>query len=475
MAKTKKLPLVAICGRPNVGKSTLFNRIIKKSRAIVHDLAGITRDRFFAETEWQGRRFRVVDTGGMMDKPSGQIEAKMQEQVHAALEEACLILFVVDGQHPLTRLDHEVAHTLFKYEKPRLLVVNKLDNAKIEENKYEFYELGMGDPVAVSSGHNLGIEALRDLIIAALPPLPEGEAAQAEPEAEDSFPDIWEEDDEREAAPVERPKDPRIKVAIVGKPNVGKSSFVNAILNEERTIVSDIPGTTRDAIDVDFHWKDQDYLLIDTAGLRKKAGIKQPVEHFSVSRSLRAVKRADVVLLMVDPIEGLTEQDKRIIGYTRENGTAMVIAWTKWDLVEDKEKRFKELSENIDLKMPQIKHVPMITISNLTRQRLFNTFEIINKVAADSELRIPTAELNKVIEEVKAKHNPPSHGGTRAKILYATQTSVKPTEFVLFVNQARLFHFSYMRYIENQIRAQYGFDGVPIKLELREGKAKHER
>ena len=255
---------------------------------------------------------------------------------------------------------------------------------------------------------------------------------------------------------------------------MGKSSFINAILNEERAIVSEIPGTTRDAIDVDFHWKGRDYILIDTAGMRKKAGIKDAVEHYSVARSLRAVRRADVCLIMVEATEGLTEQDKRVIGYTLEQGTAFILVWTKWDLVENKEKRFKALADDLDLKMGQIQYAPQLTISNVTRKRLFNVFEYIDRVALEARKRIPTAEFNRLIEQVKAKHNPPSQKGRHAKILYGAQTSVKPTEFVLFVNQTRLFHFSYMRFIENQIREAYGFEGVPIRIELREEKKKRE-
>jgi GTP-binding protein len=451
MSKKKKAPLVAICGRPNVGKSTLFNRLTGKSRAIVHDQEGITRDRFYGACRWGNYAFRVVDTGGIMDNPADAVSRQMQEQVQAALEEAKVIVFVLDGQEPITKIDEEVRDVLYKYGKPVVLAANKLDNEKLTENRYEFYALGLGDPIPISTGHGIGINDLRDAICSHLP-----ENAEEDPDLNTEAP----------------PTDNVIKVAIVGKPNVGKSSFVNAILNEARTIVDDVPGTTREAIDIDFEWNGKEYLFIDTAGLRKKAGIKEKVEHFSVSRSLRAVRRADVCLVMMDAREGMSEQDKRIVGYARTEGTAMVFVWTKWDLIEDREKRFKALADDIDLKMKHLKYVPWLTISNITRQRLFNTFEYIDEVTAEGIKRIDTAELNKFVEDLLAKHTPPSQKGKHAKIRYATQVAVKPTTFVLFVNQKRLFHFSYMRFIENQLREKYGFSGVPIQLELREGSPK---
>jgi len=380
------------------------------------------------------------------------ITRKMQGQVQQALDESRVVIFVLDGQQELTRMDRLVCESLVRTGKPVVLAVNKLDNYSLAMNRYEYYELGLGDPMAISASHNLGIEELMERVVALLPP--------PAPISEEDV----QEDAEEKIKPV--------KVAIIGRPNVGKSSFINALLNEERAIVSEIPGTTRDAIDVDFHWLGKEYLLIDTAGMRRKAGIKDAVEHYSVTRSLRAVRRADVCLIMVEATEGLTEQDKRVIGYTLEQGTAFILVWTKWDLVENKEKRFKELADELDLKMGQIQYAPQVTVSNVTRKRLFTVFEYVDRVALEAKKRISTAELNKLIEQIKAKHNPPSQKGRHAKILYAAQTSVKPTEFVLFVNQTRLFHFSYMRFIENQIRAAYGFEGVPIRLELREEKKK---
>jgi GTP-binding protein len=370
----------------------------------------------------------------------------MQQQVRTALQEAKVIVFVVDGQQELTRVDEQLRDELFKYGKPVVVAVNKLDNERMEQNVYDFYALGFGDPHAISSGHGLGVDLLLDAVLAHLP----------EPSEDD------------EAEEEEKPKP--LRVAIVGKPNVGKSSFVNAILNEERAIVTDVPGTTRDAIDIEFRWKDRDYVLVDTAGLRRKAGISLDVERFSVSRTLRAVKSADVALIMIDSTDGISEQDKRIIGFAAEAGTAMVLVWTKWDLVEDKEREFKKIPDEIDLKAPFIKYVPYLTISNLTRQRLFTVFEYVERVAAAAEKRIGTGELNRLMDELRASSPPTGAKGQAAKILYATQVSVKPTTFVLFVNRAKLFHFSYVRFIENRLRERYGFEGVPIKVELREGK-----
>jgi GTP-binding protein len=393
-----------------------------------------------------------VDTGGIVENPMDSIVQKMQEQIRVALNEARVIVFVVDGQQEITRIDEELCQELFRYGKPVVLAVNKLDNPNMFLQRVDFFSLGIGEPIAISSGHGLGMDDLMAAILAHLPPSGEDSA------------EILEEDAE------EKPK--VTKVAVIGKPNTGKSSFVNALLNEERNIVDATPGTTRDAIDIDFRWNDKDYLLIDTAGMRKKAGITRKVELFSVTRSLRAVRRADVCLVMIDATEGISEQDSRILGYCHENGAAMIMVWTKWDLIEDKVRRFKAIADEIDLKVPFAKYVPYTTVSNVTRQRLFKTFELIDQVAAMAEKRISTAEFNKLMEAIRQRNVPASHKGKVAKILYGTQTKVKPTTFILFVNQKRLFHFSYLRFIENQIREMYGFEGVPITIELREGKPK---
>ena len=440
MPKTHPVPLVAICGRPNVGKSTLFNRIVGKQRAIVHGEEGITRDRTYGTAEWNGRVFRLVDTGGVVENPLDPVSHKVQAQVRAALREADAIILVVDGQQEITRTDEELRDELFKYGKPVFVAVNKLDNERLQQHLAEFYALGFGDPLPISATHNVGVE---DLVNAVLNVLPEGSGAAPEETA-------------------------ATRIAVIGKPNVGKSSFVNAILNIERTIVDDKPGTTRDAIDIDVIWNDRPYVLIDTAGMRRKAGIKEAVEHFSISRSLRAIRRADVCLVLIDATEGISEQDKRILAYVQENGAGMVLVWTKWDLIEDKDQRFKELNDEIDLKAPFLRYVPSLTISNTTRQRLFKTFDLVDLVAGEAEKRIPTPELNRLFEQLRSEDVSGVYKGKRAKVLYATQTGTKPATFVLFVNQKRLFHFSYLRFIENRLRESFGFQGVPIHIELRE-------
>ncbi len=451
MSAKKRAPLVAICGRPNVGKSTLFNRLVGRQSAIVHGEEGITRDRTYGNAEWNGYSFRLVDTGGVVDNPMDPVTHKVQEQVRTSLEEARVVVFVLDGQQEITRIDEELRDELFKYGKPVVMAVNKLDNETLQLNIADFYALGMGDPIAISSGHALGMDDLLEQITSHLP--------------EPGTPLDEEEDDDDE-------KDHITRIAIVGKPNVGKSSFANAILNEERNIVDEVPGTTRDAIDIEYHWKGKDYLLIDTAGMRKKAGIKEDVERFSVSRSLRAVRRADVCLVMVDAVDGLTEQDKRIVSYVCENGTGMILVWTKWDLIEDKEERFRALADEISLKAPFLKYVPTLTVSNLTRKRIFTVFDYVDKVKVECEKRISTSELNKFVQDIRSADIAAMHKGKRAKILYATQVSAQPTTFILFVNQKRLFHFSYLRFIENRLRERYGLEGVPITIELREEKPK---
>jgi len=444
----KRLPLVAICGRPNVGKSTLFNRITGKQRAIIHGIEGITRDRTYGNAEWEGRAFRVVDTGGIVEHPVDPITEQMQRQVRLALEEARVIIFVVDGQSELTRADELIREELFKLGKPVVLAVNKLDNERMEMQRYGFYELGLGDPYAVSSGHGRGMSDLLDAVCEHLPPASEiPEAGEAEEPARDIT-----------------------KIAIVGKPNVGKSSFVNALLNQDRAIVTDIPGTTRDAIDIEFTWKDKEYLLIDTAGLRRKGRIDEEVERFSVSRSLRAINRADVAFVMIDAVEGISEQDKRIFSYIDERGTGAVIVWTKWDLVEDKEEMFRKLADMVDFQIPFLKYVPYVTVSNTERIRIFKTLEYADRIAEAAKRRVPTGELNRFFEEISQAHPPPSRRGKRAKIYYMTQTSIKPTTFVLFANNKELVHWSYLRFVENALRERFGFEGIPIKLEARSRK-----
>lgn len=458
MAGKKQAPLVAICGRPNVGKSTLYNRLVGRASAIVHDQEGITRDRHEAAAQWRGKQVRVVDTGGIVENPIDPIVKKMQEQVRRALSEAAVVVFVVDGRTPLTRIDYELRSELLKLGKPIVLAINKLDNSTLEQQRHDFHELGLGEPYAISATHGLGSDALVDAILNHLPNAP---AAAGEPV------DLEDATEDEEPVHVD---DGITRVAVVGRPNAGKSSFINALLGEERLIVHETPGTTRDAIDIEFQWKERNYLLIDTAGMRKKAGIKTQVEHFSVARSLRAIRAADVCLVLIDAQQGMGEQDLKITQYASEQGTPMILVWTKWDLLEDKEQRFKEIKDELDLKAPFLHYVPSITISSVSRTRLFKVIELVDQIAESAKRRVATGPLNTFLSRIKAEHQPPKFRGAIPKILYITQASVRPTVFVMFVNQKKLFHFSYLRYIENRLRTEYGFEGVPIKLELREGK-----
>ncbi len=450
----RRLPLVAICGRPNVGKSSLFNRITGRPSAIVDSVEGITRDRAYAQAQWRDRQFKVVDTGGLVEQPIDSVLRKMQHQIRLALDEADVIVFVVDGRQEITRTDHEMCRALFKLGKPVVLAVNKLDNEALAANHVEFYRLGLGDPIPISCAHGLGMDALLDEVTGRLPA------------AGDMVTDRRQGQDDLEPSATEN----MTQVAVVGKPNVGKSSFINAILQEERTIVDEKPGTTRDALDIEFSWRNNRYLFIDTAGMRKKGRIKENLERYSISRALRAVRRADVCLVLLESTAGITEQDKRILEYIRENGPGIVIAWTKWDLVEDKRARLDKLKDELDFKAPFLRFVPKLTISSVTRKRLFTTFDYIDRVAVEAQKRISTGELNRFIKELGTQNLPATHKGDQAKILYATQADIKPTTFVLFVNHKRLFHFSYTRFIENRLREKYGFEGVPIHIELREDK-----
>ena len=414
--------MVAIVGRPNVGKSTLFNRILGKQRAIVHDVEGITRDRFINEASWEGRRFRLVDTGGIVETPVDEITRKMQAQVQQAIDDAHVVIFVLDGQQEITRPDRVVCESLLRSGKPVVLAVNKLDNPKLALNLYDYYALGIGEPHAISSGHNLGIDALMREVIRHLPD--PGETDGGVPTAGGTDADL------EEANEV-------IKVAIVGRPNVGKSSFVNAILNEER-ISSPMCPAPPATPSISSFTGGAKYLLIDTAGLRRKAGIRKPVEHFSVAAPCGPIRHADVCLV------GQPRKNWRNRTSAYRCGRARRLYWCgpKWDLVENKVKRLKALEDDLDLKMPQGCFAPRLTIYIVTRTRLFFVFYWVDRVAAEAAKRIGTAELNRLMEQIKAKHNPPGKKGVHAKILYATQAGVKPTEIVLFVNQKRLFHFN---------------------------------
>lgn len=436
-------PVVAIVGRPNVGKSTLFNRLAEGRIAIVEDIPGVTRDRIYREAEWLNKKFVLIDTGGI-NWDNDNISTEVKTQAEMAVEEADVIIFVVDGKSGLLGDDEEIASLLRKSGKPVVLAVNKVENFT-EQAIFEFYGLGMGEPIPISALHGMNTGDLLDKVVSYFP---------IEQEEEED-PDV-------------------IKVAIVGRPNVGKSSLVNRFLGEKRVIVSDIPGTTRDAIDTYVKWQEQNYLIIDTAGMRRKSKIENPVERYSVLRSLRAIERADVVLLLIDGTEGVTEQDKKIAGYIHEQGKAAIIVVNKWDLVIKDDKTMNRYDENIREELTFMQYAPIMYISALTGQRVIKLFDIINLVAEQASRRIATSVLNQLLSEIVALNPPPSDKGRRLKISYVTQVGVKPPKFVLFVNDPDLMHFSYERYIENQFRQAFGFEGNPIRLILRQKKGKNE-
>lgn len=433
-------PTVAVVGRPNVGKSTLFNKITGKRISIVEDTPGITRDRIYAEAEWCGREFTLIDTGGIEPSSKDIILSQMREQANMAIEMADVILFMVNVREGMTAADKEVAAMLQKCGRPVLLVCNKVDNpGNPPMEMYEFYNLGVGDPYPISSIHGLGVGDLLDDVVSYFPP-------------ED-------ETDEEEDV---------IHVAIVGKPNAGKSSLVNYILGENRVIVSDIAGTTRDAIDSRYEKDGQKYVLIDTAGMRKRGKINIDVERYSVARALGAVDRADVCLILIDATEGITEQDTKIAGYVHEAGKASIVVVNKWDLVEKETNTMNNFKNRVKEGLNFMMYAPSVYISAKTGQRVDTLFDGIKEVLAQNSKRISTGVLNDVINEAIAMVQPPSDKGKRLKIYYATQASIKPPTFVLFVNNAELAHYSYIRYLENQLRAKFGFEGTPIKFIIRE-------
>lgn len=433
-------PTVAVVGRPNVGKSTLFNKITGKRISIVEDTPGITRDRIFADAEWLGKEFTLIDTGGIEPRTDDIILSQMRRQASLAVDMADVILFMVNVKDGLTAADSDVAAMLMKSGKPVILVCNKVDNpGNPPMEAYEFYNLGMGDPVMVSSVHGLGVGDLLDMVVS-------------------YFPENKEEAEEENV----------IKVAVAGKPNAGKSSLVNKILGEERVIVSDIPGTTRDAIDSEVTVDEQKYIFIDTAGMRKRGKINENVERYSVVRALNAVDRADVCIIMVDANEGVTEQDTKIAGYIHEQGKASIIAVNKWDIVEKETNTMTEFKKRLKEGFNFMMYAPPIFISAKTGLRIDKLFPLINQVKEQNERRISTGVLNDVINDAIALVQPPSDKGKRLKIYYATQASTKPPTFILFVNNAELAHYSYIRYLENKIRETFGFEGTPIKFIVRE-------
>ncbi len=433
-------PIVAVVGRPNVGKSTLFNKIAGKRISIVEDTPGITRDRIYADAEWCGHEFTLIDTGGIEPAANDIILSQMREQAGMAIDMADVILFMVNVRDGMTAADKEVAAMLQKCGRPVILVCNKVDNpGNPPIEMYEFYNLGIGEPKPVSSIHGLGVGDLLDEIVSYFP----NESGTAEEEN-------------------------IIKVAVVGKPNAGKSSLINRILGENRVIVSDIAGTTRDAIDSTYELDGQKYVFIDTAGMRKRGKINENVERYSVARSLGAVDRADVCLIMIDAQEGITEQDTKIAGYVHESGKASVIVVNKWDLIEKETNTMRNFKNKVKEGFNFMMYAPSVYISAVTGLRVDSLFDMIKSTLAENSKRISTGVLNDVINEAIAMVQPPSDKGKRLKIYYATQAGTKPPTFVLFVNNAELAHYSYIRYLENQLRAKFGFEGTPIKFIIRE-------
>ncbi|PHV71128.1 ribosome biogenesis GTPase Der [Sporanaerobium hydrogeniformans] len=433
-------PIVAVIGRPNVGKSTLFNRLTKSKTSIVDDTPGVTRDRIYGEVEWLTHKFTLIDTGGIEPESTDIILSQMRRQAEAAIEAADVIVFLVDVKTGLTDSDMQVANMLRKSHKPVVLVVNKVDDMiKQVMGVYEFYNLGLGDPVPISAGQPLNLGDMLDEIVAHF------KVDQEEVEEDD-----------------------RIKVAIIGKPNVGKSSLVNKIVGEERVIVSDIAGTTRDSVDTDVEINGQRYTLIDTAGLRRKSKIKESIEKYSIIRTVAAIERADIILIMIDAKEGITEQDTKIAGMAHEAGKGCIIVVNKWDDIEKNDKTMNVYLKDITNTLAYMQYAPCQFISAKTGQRLSKLFETIYAIAQNQTMRISTGVLNDVLYEAMAMNQPPSDKGKPLKIFYMTQVSVKPPTFVIFVNDKELMHFSYQRYIENQMREAFGFKGTPLRFIIRE-------
>lgn len=435
------MQLVAIVGRPNVGKSTLFNKLVGKRLSIVDDTPGVTRDRIYSRCEWLNREFMLIDTGGIEPKTDDVILAQMREQAMLAIESADCIIFVTDLTTGVTANDSDVAAMLTKSGKPVVLAVNKDDSVgEPPPGFYEFYNLGLGDPISVSAVHGHGTGDLLDAVFKLMPP------EETEPEDEEA-----------------------IKVAVIGKPNVGKSSLVNLITGEERSIVSDIAGTTRDAVDSEVVRGEDKYIFIDTAGMRRKAKVTENIEHFSVLRALMAVDRADVCVVMIDATIGFTEQDSKVAGYAHDKGKACVIAVNKWDAVEDKtDKTMSEFTKKLQTDFSFMSYAPFVFISAKTGQRIDKLFELIKLVREQHSRRISTGVLNDMLSYATSRVQPPSDKGKRLKLYYITQASTNPPNFVVFCNNKELFHYSYQRYIENQIRETFGLDKTPIKLSIRE-------
>lgn len=438
-------PLVAIVGRPNVGKSTLFNKIVGKRIAIVEDTPGVTRDRIYADADWLNFKFTLIDTGGIEPESEDIIAKQMRRQAELAIETANVIVFIVDGRAGITAADEEVADMLRRCKKPIVLVVNKVDHPKFEDTVYDFYSLGIGIPISISAEQGLGIGDMLDEVVA-------------------GFEAIEDEDENK-----------NVGIAVVGRPNVGKSSLVNALLGQERTIVSNIPGTTRDAIDSPFTWRGNEYTLIDTAGIRRKRSIEdETVERYSVIRSLAAIRRCDIALIVVDAERGLSEQDVRIAGYVHEEGKASVLIINKWDTIEKDTYTVEEFKKKMLVDLAFMSYVPMLFISAKTGQRVNKVMEIADYAYQQNTMRISTGKLNDIVNEAVTMNDPPVNSGRRLRIYYSTQVSIQPPTFVIFVNEPDLMHFSYRRYLENYIRKSFSLTATPIHLIIRKRGEKDE-
>ncbi len=461
MSPAASLPVVAIVGRPNVGKSTLFNRMVGERTAIVEGTAGTTRDRVYGEADWNGRHFLMVDTGGLELEPGSSIEASVQVQARIAMEEADVVLFVVDAAAGLAPLDHEVADRLRRTQRPTILVINKADNPRRELEGAEFYALGFDPAITISAQHGRSTGDLADLIVERLPDVAPGETEGSTDEVDDELPTDAEEAElaETEIGP------PR--VAIVGRPNTGKSTLVNKVLGHDRMIVSNVPGTTRDAVDAEVTVDGEPMILVDTAGIRRRGSIQQGTERYSVLRSLKAIDRADVAIVLTDAEEGFTAQDAHVVGYVLEAGKGLVLVINKWDVIEKDDKTADEWLHKLRRDAPYLEWADIVFASALTGQRVERILREARRVAEERYRRVPTADVNREITDAVMAHPPPTQRGRRAKVLYATQVTVAPPTFVVFVNDPELIHFSYRRYLENRLRHAFGFAGTPIRLRFR--------